>query len=290
MNTLSTCATHNYTEWRQALERHISESKQMRSFYWLVDPCSHEDLPGLIWQFDQQPIVSPLYVNTYKQEAINSGPFMVQYHQDSYFSQWMLNELKNAALGCMIEIESEKLNIAFEHLQNMLECLDSNGKHSIFRFYDPRIIYAITTYKDKNISDRILGPILKLYAWEPGRSTHVALGAGFDTGMRGNELEHYEQYFFAHIWNEVQLHTLIGNLWNGYAICDLNLREAYVVFEKTFQFISSYGYHDRFSITFACCVAADQGDSVWRRPDVIKVFEQRPQNASIEELFEFIDL
>ena len=93
MSPISTPIPQDYSQWRSTMERHIHAAPEDHQFFWLIDPCAHEDLPGIIRKLDPQADPWPLYMDTYLDEAKNSGPFMVPYRTDSEFTGWMLREL-----------------------------------------------------------------------------------------------------------------------------------------------------------------------------------------------------
>ena len=280
-----------YATWRSSLLQHIASSEQHR-FFWLVDSCAHDSLPGLIWQLDAQPDAWPLYMNTYLEESVNSGPFMVPYRHESGFTRWMLEELRLTPLGCLIEVEAVSVHAAFEHLQNCTECLDAENKRSIFRFYDPRILYGISTYQDITIKLRILGPVLRLFAWEPGRCVPVSLGNGLDSGKRNAGLESYDAAFFEHVWEETAIHSIIGTLGreSGMTLRAMPLPEAYSLVGQVAHILSLYGYNDRRSLAYGSSVTARRGLEIWERPDLRDGLLGRTVNMPLDEILNSVGL
>lgn len=292
MSPLSTPVPQNYGLWRYNIQQHIHNAPDHHRFFWLIDPCAHDELPGLIWKLDPQPDAWPLYMNTYMEEAINSGPFMAPYRPDSEFTKWMFQELRLLPLGCLIEVESASVHRAFEHLQNVLECMGESGKISIFRFYDPRIAYGINTYKEQNVTPRVLGPVLHLDAWEPGRCVPVRMGNGIDSGICSAGPEQYEGTLIYHIWDEVEIHSIIGTLGRepGIILRSLPLPEAYSFVAQVHTILLQYGYQDKRSLAYGASVTARLGMEIWQQPSVISAFQERPLQAPINEVFTSIDL
>jgi hypothetical protein len=292
MSPLSSLIPQDYGLWRNSIQQRIYNAPDQHRFFWLIDPYAHDELPGLIWKLDPQPDVWPLYMNTYMEDAINSGPFMVPYRPNSEFTKWVLQELRLVPLGCLIEVEGASVHIAFEHLQNLLECMDGEGKLSIFRFYDPRIAYGISTYEDKATCLRILGPVLRLDLWELGRCAPVHMGIGIDSGIRNAGMESYDTAFFEHIWDEVKIHSTIGTLGRepGMKLRSLPLPEAYSLVERVYHILSRYGYDDRRSLAYGSSVTARLGLEVWERPDLREELQGRPANAPLAEILNMMDL
>lgn len=283
---------HAYGLWRHNMQRYIHNAPDHHRSFWLIDPCAHNELPGLIWKLDPQPDGWPLYMNTYMEEAINFGPFMVPYRQDSKFTNWMLQELRLLPLGCLIELEAASVHTAFEHLQNLLECQDAEGKRSIFRFYDPRIVYGINTYEDKAVVPRILGPLLRLLAWEPGRCMPISMGNGFDSGIRSAGIENYDQKFLEHIWDEVKIHSTIGTLGRetGIKLRNMPLPDAYQFVEEVNNILRQYSYTDRYSLAYGTSISLRLGLSIWKGSDLQEALETRPANAPLSEIMESHDI
>lgn len=291
MSPISTPIPQDYSQWRSTVERHIHAAPEDHQFFWLIDPCAHEDLPGIIRKLDPQADPWPLYMDTYLDEAKNSGPFMVPYRTDSEFTGWMLRELRALPLGSLIEVESASAHIAFEHFQNLLECLVAGGGQYLFRFYDPRILYAVSTYGDQTMMPRILGPALYLDAWEPGRCVPVRMGSGSDSGIRCSGMEEYEEHFIHHIWDEVDIHSIIGTLGRepGMILRSMPLPESYQLVSYVHTNLLRYGYQDKRSLAYGASVTARLGTEIWQQQSVIDAFEDRPPQAPIDEVFTSID-
>jgi hypothetical protein len=291
MNLLSTPHAQKYSFWRNKLGERVASADSTHEFFWLIDPCAHAELPGLIWNLEANPEVWPLYMNTYLEESVNAGPFMASYRKNTKLTAWMFENQPLLPLGCLIEVDSASAKAAFEHLQNLVEFLNSDGKRSVFRFYDPRIVYGISTYEDASRIPRILGPILRLDAWEPGRCAAVCLGNGSDIGIRCEEPARYDAEFFEHIWNEVQIHTIIGTLGRepGMALRSMPLPDAYRLVEQTGEILEKFGYADRTSLAYGAGYSAYYGISVWSRPEVEEAMRNRPAQAPLSEIMESVE-
>lgn len=292
MSRLSAPAPQIYDHWRYNIQQHAQHAPAHHKFFWLIDPSAHDELPGLIWKLDPQPEAWPLYMNSYMEEAINSGPFMVPYRPGSEFTKWVLQEMRWLPLGCLIEVESASVHTVFEHLQNLLECANGDGEASVFRFYDPRITYGISTYEDQSMAPRILGPVLRLDAWEPGRCVPVFMGTGADNATRSPGMEHYDAAFFEHIWDEVLFHTIIGTLGreSGMALRAMPLPEAYQLMQQTSTTLIQFGYSDRNSLAYGASFSAYYGLSVWEMPAVRQALEKRPAQAPLREVLESVNI
>ena len=292
MTPLTSPEPQEYTLWQKQLREYIGSQRDTTSFFWLIDPTAHETLPGFMWELEKDPVAWPLYMNTYMEEAVNTGPFMVPYRESSPVTGWIFKEMRLTPLGCMLTVKPSNEKKAFEHLQNLLECNNSEGKRSIFRYYDPRVAYGISTYRDDEAKKRLLGPLLKLESWEPGRAVPFVIGTGVDHGYRCMEIENCNADLVAHIWNETQIHTLLNAVSSQFSagLDKLELPEAYAVLSRTDIFLKSYGFSDRYSLTYASCVVAEYGEAILHREDVVQAFEENRGAAQADEIFSSIGL
>ena len=292
MSFLSMPKPQDYTAWQASLVKNIDNAPLEHVFFWLIDPCAHPELPELIWQLDPNPDAWPLYMNTYLEEAMNTGPFMLLYKKNSGLTGWLWREMWAAPLCCLVEAKKTQANELFQHFQNLLECKNPQGKSSIFRFYDPRLLYGISTYQDADVTRRILGPSLHMMGWEPGRQVPVHLGLGTDMGFRSEGLESYDEAFFEHLWDENRVHATIGTLGHktGMKLRAMPLAEAYKLVEEVQRILWQYHYTDRYSLAYGSSVTARLGLAVWDRPDLRETLATRPMNAPLAEIMESLDI
>jgi len=288
MKTISMLEPQNYEAWKHALLKKIAAMPEDKSFFWLVDPCAHPELPGLFWRLEAKPEAWPLYMNSYLDEVINSGPYLLSGKKNSPITRWMAEVDELFPVSSMVEVEKGREKQLFEHFQGLVECLDPQGEAALFRFHDPRIIYALGTYGNAELLSQCLGPALSLTAWEPGRAVAIALENKNCLSAPCIAPYAYSQEYIDHIWTEVHIHTLIGNLRNKLHLRDKNLHDCYMLFESGVRFALSQGYTDRYALTYAGCVTAQYGEKVWRHPDVLTAFAQRPPDAAFEDVGESI--
>lgn len=82
-------------------------------------------------------------------------------------------------MGCLAEMAPGTFEEVFKHMQGQLEYRLDNGEVTLFRWYDPRTLYAMSTWFDlQTILPAFLGPVLRMHGWEPGRGTGFAFGDG----------------------------------------------------------------------------------------------------------------
>ncbi len=293
MNSLTMPERQDHAEWRQACLQHMREAPADHAFFWLLDSCAHKKLPGLLWELEPHPEAWPLYMNTYLEEARDSGPFLVRCGADSRLTLWALHESAERPLGILLELRPDTTGETFQHLQNLVECLDPQGHRSIFRFYDPRILYAVTSYAaDNRLPLRVLGPALRMTGWEPGRCVPVSVSLDMDSGLRCSGPEQHDEQCLMHIWDENRIHTTIGTLGgeSGITLRAMPLPEAYRLVEEVCRILSRHGYLDRRSLAYGTSVTVRCGLEIWTRPDLREALEVRHPKTPLSEILEFLDI
>lgn len=268
-------------------------ARQEREFYWIIDACAHPDLPGVFWELDEDPQALPLYMNTWQEEASESGPWMLPVRGHEAVGEWCFAQSGERPLGCLAEIAPGTYDEVFDHLQWQLECRPDGGRPALFRWYDPRILYGMTTWPGlPSILSRFMGPTLRLHAWEPGRCVPIVCGSGEDTGYRSEDEEAYPDALFDHIWDETMIHSIIGTLGlsTGEALRAMPLPEAYAQGERVALALSAAGYDDRRSLAYAMSLSARFGPGIWDDPRVNAALAERPANAPLMDVIDELNL
>lgn len=268
-------------------------TRREREFHWILDACAHPDLPGILWDLDEDPQALPLYMNTLREDVAESGPWILPARNHDAVNAWILTQCREKALGCLAEIAPGTYDETFEHLQWQLTCRPDGGNEVLFRWYDPRTLYGMTTWPGlPEILPRFMGPTLLFHAWEPGRCAPVVCGSGQDTGYRSEDTEAYPDILFDHIWDETMIHSIIGTLGlsPGAALRKMPLPEAYALGVRAALVISAAGYDDRYSLAYVMSISARLGLGVWDDPKVIKALAERPADASIMEVLDEVGL
>ena len=289
----SIISKQSYAAWRMKISSMLLQKESGSEFYWILDACAHPKLPGILWELEQNPEARPLYMNTYKEEVSAAGPYILPANDNNAVSRWFFEQSNEKPVGCLIEIAAGFYPVAFEHLQQQLECYPGNEHLTLFRWYDPRILYGLSTYSEQDhIRARFMGPVLYFHAWEPGRCSDIVYGIGRDLGIRSEAPEYHDEKLFDHIWDEVSIHTIIGTLGSetGMKLRSLPLPEAYKLVEQVQQILLRYNYFDRRSLAYGASITAKLGLDIWERADVREAFEQRPPNAPIDEVIESLDI
>ena len=162
-----------YSGWMDMILSGMAKNDQA-SWFALVDPCADTRLPAFFWELSENPGVLPLFMNTMIDEVSMHGPLFVPLVPGAPITNWILIESELRPLGCIYSVPQTERDNLFEHLQNLLECTLPSGKPGIFRFFDPRVLYAVANYPDPDWMQYVIGQAEAVYAWEPGCSQAVA--------------------------------------------------------------------------------------------------------------------
>lgn len=49
-------------------------ARQEHEFYWILDACAHPDLPGILWDLDEDPQALPLYMTPGRKTSPKAAP------------------------------------------------------------------------------------------------------------------------------------------------------------------------------------------------------------------------
>lgn len=234
---------HTYCEWSKLLQQEMAESSSRecddafrREWFWLLDACTHAALPKILWELETEPDAWPLYMNTFMEDAMNAGPWLVPCSNTSNVTRWVFQHLESIPLGCLVSANCGEGTALFEHFQNVFECIffvDSKGvsreKPGIFRFYDPRILYGVATFHDPATLQLIKGTARSLHAWEPGRKIPITRRYNVNERTMCTEPPVISRDMVDHLWLTNQIHTVIGTLGNeaGQKLREKPLPEAY---------------------------------------------------------------
>ena len=165
----------SYEHWRDALCRNILAAPHDKVWHAILDPNADEALPELLWEFYDSSHIFPLFMNTMNHESMLRGPLFVTIQKPNRFVEWFFEKSGQKPLGILYHAPAEKTDLLFEHLQNLVECSLPGERKGVFRFYDPRILYALCQCGDEKLKATITGPAIALHAWEPGFERAVEL-------------------------------------------------------------------------------------------------------------------
>ncbi|UQZ87811.1 hypothetical protein C4J81_00690 [Deltaproteobacteria bacterium Smac51] len=263
-----------FEEWAQARLAEINEPPEGQGWHLVFDPLAGPDLLAEAGRADSSAKFWPLYLNTYIEEALASGPHMVRLEPHSPLSGWALSKMRDMALGLLFLAETDKFEALYEHLQNFFECRLPGGRRAFFRYYDPRQFYGFTTYGDPDQGLLLLGPALKALGWEPGREITMELSQPRDRGFRcppgglgvGDA-------FSDHLFRECRIHTVIGGIINQVGehykarLAAKPLPEAYAMVQRLADQLAEYPLNNN-NLALATFITIDKGQSFWRRPEV----------------------
>lgn len=283
----------SYVDWRMHILSLLSQKEAAREFYWILDACAHKYLPGVLWRLETDPKARPLYMNTYREEVSAAGPFILPAAGNHAVTRWIFDEGWKHPLGCLAEIAPGSYELVFDHLQQQLECRLENDQPVLFRWFDPRILYGLSTYSERE--DELagfMGPVLHFHAWEPGRCCGIRYGTSRDAEEVHSEPQRCADELFDHIWNEAMIHSIIGTMGSsqGARLREMPLPEAYRLGEKVADVLSRAGYADRRSLAYGMSLTVRLGPYIWDEPRVVEALAERPRNAPLTEVLDEVGL
>ena len=285
MQNFSLAKRERYAAWREETQTAINETISSYNWYWLLDPCALPDPPEPVKALESEYTVYPLYLNTYHEKAMLSGPILIPYVTQDAFVDWLFEIMETFPVGYLVQVSQGNDDELYEHLQNQIECVSPNGNRSLFRFYDPRILYAVTTCTDESALKRLLGPITHAHCWEHGRRAAIKAGDGTDHLYRCPGDIHYSDQFMEHIWKEVKIHTLIQLYGGAFASShpDISFFEMYDLLEKTYLFLAENGFADMESFCLASAFTAAFPNCIWEEEFVIQAFSELPEKTTFAD-------
>ncbi len=258
----------------QELTVHKPEEPPPPDWFWVIDACAHPDLPGILWQLDSSPDAWALYMNTFMEEAMQSGPWFMPCNVESNATQWLFSQLEKTPLGFLLSVPHGGGNEMYEHLQNLLECTfsypenpqSSQGKAGLFRFYDPRILYGLTTFYDSDYINLVKGSALSLHAWEPGRSIPVIKRYTTDQKTFCAKAPQLPKSLIDHLWKENQAHTIIATLAGdpGVQLRTMPLTEAYKYVDGMRNRLKDSPYTSNTDVGFITAYSLLTPDEEWK--------------------------
>jgi hypothetical protein len=109
------------------------------------------------------------------------APYLVVLERDHDLTHMLLEEGWGQSWGIFLRSEAPVPALR-RHFRNLLKVKDQQGRHLIFRWYDPRVlrVYLPTCYPDE--LEIVFGPVEKFYLEGDDYSTIV------DYGLHGTEL------------------------------------------------------------------------------------------------------
>lgn len=259
-----------FEEWRAGIsERMNRESGQ--KWCAVIDSASHPDLPGLLWAFQENAEIWPLFMNTMMHEISLKGPIFVVIQPSGKIADWVLTRAETAPVGILYAIAEGKENDLFEHLQNLLETPLPDGGTGLFRFYDPRVLHALTCFPDKTWTRLAVGPAKSLHAWEPGRAEALELREGLPEILRECPSEPMPQdlldFMARHNSPYAVLHEA-SNLKQACLLMDQHLPKAFSFVEAVCRSLDALGICGMRDMTAGTAFCLEAGANVFAIPSV----------------------
>ncbi|MAB24656.1 MAG: hypothetical protein CMK78_09960 [Pseudomonadales bacterium] len=127
--------------------------------YLLLDGVSVENLPQKLYQWSDNPVFEPLYLQTSLQELVDLSPCLIEVggEHDSVM-QAFINSAEQE-WGCLL-FSRANFGEILQHLRWLVQVEPAKQQEAYLRFADPAVAHQLLSIK----GSRLFGPIEHLYA------------------------------------------------------------------------------------------------------------------------------
>lgn len=272
----------------ELLSAHLDNAEQQKNYhwFWIIDGCAHPAIQGLL-QNEAAAEAWPLHMNTYMEDVRAAGPWFVRHAPGGKLGDWMLEHLEECPAGFLLKGTHGDEQMLFDHFQQLLECTMPDGGDGVFRYYDPRMLYGITTSGDMDMVKLVCGPACDIYAWEPGRAVPVNFTRRSQGYILCEEPPQLRQELLDHLWMEAQCHTIVSTLGGeiGEELRNRPLREAYGTVASIQAVMRRTRYRDNQDVALAVAYASHTGSQVPLQHVVVSILAGAyPPDQSFEDI------
>ena len=282
-----TRCTLEFEEWRAGIREQISQESD-RKWCAVIDPASDPDLPGLLWTLQENAEIWPLFMNTMMHEISLKGPVFIALQPGGKIVDWLLNRAETSPVGILYAVIEGKENDLFEHLQNLLETPLPDAGTGLLRFYDPRVLHALTCFRDTTWARLAVGPAECLHAWEPGRAEALEIRKGTPETLKNPPSEPIPQelltFMARHNAPYAVLHEA-SSLKQASQIMGRPLPEAFSFVEAVCRSLEDLGVCGIRDMTdgLVCCL--DEDTNIFAIPSVAQWMKTADTTRPFPELF-----
>ncbi|WP_163831906.1 DUF4123 domain-containing protein [Spartinivicinus ruber] len=141
------------------------DQNEKRAIYVLFDPAASESLPAELFLKEDQPDYQPLFMETEFAELVYASPYLVKVTEDSPFLDWCIEqaEATNNHLFPIIYLSSHSFETQLTHWRSLLKVNTPEGEPMLFRFADPRVLFAYLGASKPEQQQLLLGPVEGLF-------------------------------------------------------------------------------------------------------------------------------
>lgn len=259
-----------FEEWHAGIREQMNRESG-RQWCAVIDSSSDPALPGLLWAFQENAGIWPLFMNTMMDEISLKGPIFVVFEPGGKIADWVLTRAETSPVGVLYAVAEGKEDDLFEHLQNLLETPLPDAGTGLFRFYDPRVLHALTRFPDKTWTLLAVGPAESLHAWEPGRAESLELREGLPEILRECRSEPMPQdlldFMARHNAPYAVLHEAL-NLKQASRLKDQPLPKAFSFVETVCRSLDDLGICGMRDMTAGAAFCLEAGTNVFAIPSV----------------------
>ena len=269
-------------EWREGLRREMALGL---SWYAVIDPACDQELPGLLTHRDRAEI-RPLFTDSMLHDGSLQCPLFVALQAGGKIADWLLTRAQYSAAGALYAVPDGMGDRLFEHLRHLSAPARSNGGPGHFRFYDPRVLHALSRFPDANFSRLAVGPARRVHAWDPGRAEAVVLHQGVPgalTETRSGPLPREVMEFIARRNAPYAVLEEIAKTRQGACLGDLPLPDAFFIVEyvcKSLEALSIWGMRDLVMGVGFCLLA---GRNIFSEAPVMEWLSAPGRTGSLQE-------
>ena len=281
-----TRCTLEFEEWRAGIREQISQESD-RKWCAVIDPASDPDLPGLLWTLQENAEIWPLFMNTMMHEISLKGPVFIALQPGGKIVDWLLNRAETSPVGILYAVIEGKENDLFEHLQNLLETPLPDAGTGLLRFYDPRVLHALTCFRDTTWARLAVGPAECLHAWEPGRAEALEIRKGTPETLKNPPSEPIPQELLTFMARHNAPYAVLretSSLKQARQLMGRPLPEAFFFVEAVCRALEDLGVCGLAEMAVGAGYCLEAGTNIFATPSVIQTMKAADTTKSFVEL------
>lgn len=169
------------------------EENEALGIYVLFDPAASESLPGELFLKEDEPNYQLLFMDTEFAELVSASPYLVKVDNDSPFLTWCIEqaEITNNHLFPIIYLSSHTVETQLAHWRSLLKVNTPEGEPMLFRFSDPRILFAYLGASKREQQQLLLGPVDELFI-HAEEQTWFNLGNNLGNNLDESQVAEYK--------------------------------------------------------------------------------------------------
>lgn len=277
---------YQYSLWREKVETMLSDNSTEVEWHAVVDPNADGNMLSTLRQLFDSSDMFPLFMNTMNYESTKRGPWFININGEKKFIEWFFTQSANKPIGILYQAYCKENDRLYEHLQNLIECSLPGKRKGVFRFYDPRILYALCQCGDEKLKPTIVGPAVEVHAWEPGFEQAILL-----SGKK--YFQDQQDFFIEQSWldcvsKQTTPYAVLQNMQgeNGKILRAKPQKEALCFVSDICGCLFSLGLTDIHSCITGTSFAMQMGRNLFADERVQKVIQENIAEHSLKDILE----